>query len=40
VLYLSETPVILDGSKLAAKIGPIAKTSYDDGIQKTLEWMR
>jgi nucleoside-diphosphate-sugar epimerase len=40
MLYLSETPVILDDSKLAAKIGPIAKTSYDDGIQKTLEWMR
>jgi nucleoside-diphosphate-sugar epimerase len=40
MLYLSETPVILDDSKLAAKIGPIPKTSYDDGIRKTLAWMK
>ena len=40
MLYLQETPVILDDSKLAAKLGPLHKTSYDEGIQKTLEWMR
>ncbi|SPE33231.1 NAD-dependent epimerase/dehydratase [Candidatus Sulfopaludibacter sp. SbA3] len=40
MLYLQETPVILDDSKLAAKLGAIRKTSYDEGIQKTLEWMR
>jgi nucleoside-diphosphate-sugar epimerase len=40
MLYLQETPVILDDSKLAAKLGPLRKTTYDQGIQETLEWMR
>jgi nucleoside-diphosphate-sugar epimerase len=39
MLYLQETPVILDDSKLLAKF-PVHKTSYDEGIQKTLDWMR
>jgi len=40
MLYLEETPVILDDSKLQAKLGTPRKTTYDDGIRKTLEWMR
>jgi len=40
MLYLQETPVILDDSKLAAKLGPLQKTPYEDGIRQTLEWMR
>ncbi len=40
MLYLQETPVILDDSKLMAKLGSVRKTSYDEGIRKTLEWMR
>ena len=40
MLYLQETPVILDDSKLAAKLGGRRKTSYDDGIQRTVEWLR
>jgi nucleoside-diphosphate-sugar epimerase len=40
MLYLQETPVILDDSKLQAKLGPLHKTGYDDGIRQTLEWMR
>lgn len=40
MLYLQETPVILDDGKLTARLGPTHKTSYDEGIQKTLEWMR
>jgi len=40
MLYLQETPVILDDSKLAAKLGGLPKTSYDEGIRRTLEWMR
>ncbi|MGA2272211.1 MAG: NAD-dependent epimerase/dehydratase family protein [Bryobacteraceae bacterium] len=40
LLYLQETPVILDDRKLAATLGVLAKTSYDDGIRGTLEWMR
>lgn len=40
MLYLQETPVILDDSKLLARFPGIRKTSYDDGIRQTLEWMR
>jgi hypothetical protein len=39
MLYLQETPVILDDRKLLARL-PVHKTPYDEGIQKTLEWMR
>jgi nucleoside-diphosphate-sugar epimerase len=39
MLYLQETPVILDDRKLLAKL-PVHKTPYDDGIRQTLEWMR
>jgi nucleoside-diphosphate-sugar epimerase len=40
MLYLQETPVLLDDTKLQARIGPLRKTSYDDGIAQTLAWMR
>ncbi|MFN7995753.1 MAG: NAD(P)H-binding protein [Bryobacteraceae bacterium] len=40
MLYLQETPVLLDDSKLLRKLGGVRKTSYDDGIRQTLEWMR
>jgi nucleoside-diphosphate-sugar epimerase len=40
MLYLQETPVILDDSKLLARLGPVPKTPYDEGIRQTLEWMR
>jgi nucleoside-diphosphate-sugar epimerase len=39
MLYLAETPVLLDDAKLQAKF-PVRKTSYDDGIRQTLEWMK
>src|SRR4051794_16341053 len=38
--YLQETPVILDDSKLLAKLPGIRKTPYDEGIERTLGWMR
>lgn len=40
MLYLQETPVVLDDSKLAAKLGALKKTSYNDGIRRTIDWMR
>ncbi|HUI78708.1 MAG TPA: SDR family oxidoreductase [Bryobacteraceae bacterium] len=40
MIYLQETPVILDDSKLLEKFPQIHKTSYDEGIRETLEWMR
>jgi nucleoside-diphosphate-sugar epimerase len=39
MLYLQETPVILDDSKLMTKL-KAHKTPYDDGIRQTLDWMR
>jgi nucleoside-diphosphate-sugar epimerase len=38
--YLQETPVILDDGKLLARYPKINKTPYDEGIRRTLEWMR
>jgi nucleoside-diphosphate-sugar epimerase len=38
--YLGETPVILDDSRLKKTLGSVQKTSYEEGIQKTLAWMR
>jgi nucleoside-diphosphate-sugar epimerase len=40
MLYLEETPVILDDSKLLAKFPGITKTPYDEGIRRTLAWAR
>ena len=40
MLYLQETPVLLDDEKLRRKLGQVHKTSYDEGIKLTLEWMR
>lgn len=34
--YLLTTPVILDDSDLQSLIGPIAKTSYAEGVRRTL----
>jgi nucleoside-diphosphate-sugar epimerase len=40
MLYLQETPVILDDSKLLARLGPVQKTPYEEGIRQTIDWMR
>ena len=40
MLYLQETPVLLDDEKLLRKLGQVHKTSYDEGIRLTLDWMR
>ena len=40
MVYLEETPVMLDDGKLLAKFGSVRKTSYDEGIRQTLEWMK
>ena len=37
--YLFETTVILDDSKLRAKLGEVKKTPYEEGIKQTLKWM-
>jgi nucleoside-diphosphate-sugar epimerase len=38
--YLQTTPVVLDDSALQKLLGPVRKTTYEDGIRKTLEEMR
>ncbi len=40
MLYLQETPVILDDGKLLAKLGDVQKTPYDEGIRQTIDWLR
>jgi nucleoside-diphosphate-sugar epimerase len=40
MLYLQETPVLMDDEKLRRKLGDVHKTSYDEGIRLTLDWMR
>lgn len=40
MFYLMETSVILDDSRLLEKLGNAHKTSYDEGIRRTMEWLR
>jgi nucleoside-diphosphate-sugar epimerase len=40
MLYLQETPVILDDSRILALLPQTRKTPYDVGIRQTLDWMR
>jgi nucleoside-diphosphate-sugar epimerase len=40
MMYLQETPVLLDDSKLLARFPATKKTAYDVGIRQTLEAMR
>jgi nucleoside-diphosphate-sugar epimerase len=38
--YLWDKPLILDDSKLRQRLGGVSKTSYEEGIRRTVEWMR
>lgn len=38
--YLQETPVILNDDKLRRVLPNFQKTSYDEGIARTIEWYR
>ena len=40
MMYLLETPLVLDDSKLQAKIGAITKTPYANAITATIAWLR
>ena len=40
MLYLQETPLILDDSKLLAKFPNTHKTPYDEGIRRTIAWIK
>ena len=38
--YLNEDPVVLNGEKYENLIGPLPRTSYREGLQKTMEYMK
>lgn len=42
ILHLWEQPILLDGSKLRARLPDLARrlTSYDDGLAATITWLR
>lgn len=40
MMYLTETPIILDGEKYKKEIGEIPKTPYEKGIHETLKWIK
>jgi len=40
ILHLWEHPILLDGTKLRARLPELQLTSYDDGIAATLAWHR
>ncbi|MCM3712292.1 SDR family NAD(P)-dependent oxidoreductase [Sporosarcina luteola] len=39
MFYLYEEPVVLDGGKYENDIGPLPRTSYREGLQRTMEYM-
>jgi nucleoside-diphosphate-sugar epimerase len=39
MFYLNEEPVVLSGEKYEREIGPIPRTSYQEGLRQTLEFM-
>jgi nucleoside-diphosphate-sugar epimerase len=40
MFYLQETPVVLDDSKLHRHLGGFRKTSYEEGIPATMDWIK
>lgn len=39
MFYLNEEPVVLDGAKYENDIGPLPRTSYQEGLKRTIEYM-
>jgi nucleoside-diphosphate-sugar epimerase len=40
MLYLQQSPVLLDDAKLQSKLGAIKKTPYEEGIRRTVDAMK
>ena len=38
MFYLNEEPVVLSGEKYEREIGPVPKTPYKEGLEKTINW--
>ena len=40
MFYLNEDPVVLNGEKYEKLIGPIPRTSYEEGLKQTIDYMK
>ncbi|WP_078394131.1 SDR family NAD(P)-dependent oxidoreductase [Shouchella patagoniensis] len=40
MMYLTEQPVLLDGTKAANKLGKLPYTPFEEGIAETVSWMK
>ncbi|WP_404330998.1 SDR family NAD(P)-dependent oxidoreductase [Mesobacillus maritimus] len=40
MFYLFEEPVVLDGQKYEAMIGPLPRTPYKEGLRQTIDYMK
>jgi hypothetical protein len=40
MMYLQETPVLLDDAKLSRHLGGLRRTLYDEGLRQTVEHLR
>lgn len=39
MMYLTEEPVVLSGEKYESRVGPLPRTSYEEGLTKTIQWL-
>lgn len=40
MFYLNEDPVVLNGEKYERLIGPVPRTSYQEGLKQTIDYMK
>lgn len=40
MFYLNEDPVVLNGEKYEKMIGPVPRTSYEEGLKQTIDYMK
>jgi hypothetical protein len=40
ILHLWEAPVLLDGTKLHARLPGLRSTPYEEGLATTIGWLR
>ena len=40
MFYLNEEPVVLNGAKYEARIGPVPRTSYHEGLGQVIDFMK
>lgn len=40
MMYLTEEPVLLSGTKYEEKIGVLPQTSYREGLYQVIDWIK